>query len=93
MSSASTASNALAIQVRIRDQTIDKLGEDDIGNLVLLARAAEKLTIPFIASGGIGTGSQLAAVLALGAQGVNMGTRFMATKECPIKEEIKQVGP
>jgi len=65
-------------------------GEDDIGNLVLLARAAEVLTIPFIASGGIGTGSQLAAVLALGAQGVNMGTRFMATVECPIKEEVKQ---
>lgn len=58
---------------------------------MLLARAAESLTIPFIASGGIGTGSQLAAVLALGAQGVNMGTRFMATQECPIKNEIKQV--
>eukprot|EP01127_Copromyxa_protea_P021039 TRINITY_DN7133_c0_g1_i1.p1 TRINITY_DN7133_c0_g1~~TRINITY_DN7133_c0_g1_i1.p1 ORF type:complete len:334 (-),score=91.20 TRINITY_DN7133_c0_g1_i1:23-985(-) len=65
-------------------------GEEDIGNLVLLARAAESLSVPFIASGGIGTGAQLAACLALGAQGINMGTRFMATKECPIRDEIKQ---
>jgi len=65
-------------------------GEEDIGNLVLLPIAARKLTIPFVASGGIGDGKQLAAALALGAEGVNMGTRFMATKECPIKDGIKQ---
>merc|ERR1711890_208853 len=56
-------------------------GEEDIGNLVLLPIAARKLKIPFVASGGIGDGKQLAAVLALGAEGINMGTRFMATKE------------
>jgi len=65
-------------------------GEEDIGNLVLLPIAARKLRIPFLASGGIGDGKQLAAALALGADGVNMGTRFMATKECPIHENIKQ---
>jgi len=65
-------------------------GEDDIGNFVLLALAARKLKIPFIASGGVGTGTQLAASFALGAEGVNMGTRFMATKECPIHPNIKK---
>eukprot|EP00239_Pterosperma_sp_CCMP1384_P005125 CAMPEP_0197849740 /NCGR_PEP_ID=MMETSP1438-20131217/13080_1 /TAXON_ID=1461541 /ORGANISM="Pterosperma sp., Strain CCMP1384" /LENGTH=330 /DNA_ID=CAMNT_0043462561 /DNA_START=105 /DNA_END=1097 /DNA_ORIENTATION=+ len=65
-------------------------GESDIGNLVLLAKAVRKLKIPFIASGGIGDGRQLAACLALGAEGVNMGTRFMATVEAPIKQGIKQ---
>jgi nitronate monooxygenase len=65
-------------------------GEDDVGNWVLLAKAATALKIPFIASGGVGTGSQLAAALALGADGVNMGTRFMATKECTIHENIKK---
>jgi nitronate monooxygenase len=64
-------------------------GEDDVGALVLLAKAAERLTVPYIASGGIGNGRQLAACLALGADGVNMGTRFMATKEAPIKDGIK----
>ena len=59
-------------------------GEDDVGNYVLLAKAAKKLTIPFVASGGVGTGSQLAAALALGAEGVNCGTRFMATTEAPM---------
>lgn len=52
-------------------------GEDDVGNWVLLPRAAACLTIPFVASGGVGNGRQLAAALALGAEGVNMGTRFM----------------
>ncbi|KAI8906343.1 hypothetical protein EDD86DRAFT_193234 [Gorgonomyces haynaldii] len=66
-------------------------GEDDIGGLVLLARAAETLTIPYIASGGIGNGRGLAAALALGAQAVNMGTRFMCTVESPIHENIKKV--
>lgn len=65
-------------------------GEQDVGNFVLLAIAARKLQIPFIASGGVGTGAQLAAALALGAEGVNMGTRWMATKECPIHDKIKE---
>jgi len=65
-------------------------GEEDIGNWILLAEAGYKLPVPFIASGGVGTGKQLAAALAMGACGVNMGTRFMATKEAPIHENIKQ---
>ena len=65
-------------------------GENDVGALVLLAKAAEKLTVPFVASGGVGNGRQLAACLALGADGVNMGTRFMATKEAPIHDGIKK---
>ncbi|MCD2172226.1 NAD(P)H-dependent flavin oxidoreductase [Rhizobium sp. C4] len=64
-------------------------GEDDIPNLILLPRAADALTIPIIASGGIGDGRGLAAALILGADGVNMGTRFMATKEAPIHENVK----
>jgi len=64
-------------------------GEDDIPNYVLLPRAAEELKIPFVASGGVGTASQLAAALALGADGVNMGTRFIATKEAPVHQNIK----
>ena len=65
-------------------------GEDDVPNLVLLPAAAKKLSIPFIASGGIGTGTQMAACLALGADGINMGTRFMATQEAPIHENMKK---
>ncbi|KAJ3101927.1 hypothetical protein HDU97_000968 [Phlyctochytrium planicorne] len=65
-------------------------GEDDVPNFVLLAKAARKLSIPFIASGGIGDGRGLAAALALGAEGVNMGTRFMCTAESPIHHNIKQ---
>jgi len=65
-------------------------GEDDIGGLVLLAKAAKKLKVPFVASGGIADGKQLAAALALGAEGVNMGTRFCATKECPWPDSFKQ---
>mmetsp|Transcript_5657 Transcript_5657/g.7879 ORF Transcript_5657/g.7879 Transcript_5657/m.7879 type:complete len:307 (+) Transcript_5657:61-981(+) len=65
-------------------------GEDDIGNWVLLAQAARKLKVPFVASGGCANGAQLAAALALGAEGMNMGTRFMATKEAPIHPSIKQ---
>lgn len=65
-------------------------GEDDIGGIVLLAKAAKKLTTPFIASGGIADGKQLTACLALGAEGVNMGTRFCVTKECPWPESFKQ---
>ncbi|MDF1820505.1 MAG: nitronate monooxygenase family protein [Alcanivoracaceae bacterium] len=65
-------------------------GEDDIPNLVLLPAAAEKLSIPMLASGGIGTGAQMAACLALGADGINMGTRFLATREAPVHENIKR---
>lgn len=57
---------------------------------VQLARAAQELTIPYIASGGIADGRGLAAALVLGASGVNMGTRFMCTKESEIHETIKQ---
>lgn len=65
-------------------------GEDDITNFILLAKSARILNIPFVASGGIGDGRGLAAALALGAEGVNMGTRFMCTKEAPLHEAIKQ---
>ncbi|GAW05752.1 hypothetical protein F5879DRAFT_929292 [Lentinula edodes] len=64
-------------------------GEDDIGGLVLLARAAKELKIPYIASGGFADGRGLAAALALGAAGINMGTRFMCTVESSIHENIK----
>jgi len=66
-------------------------GEDDVPNLVLLPCAAAKLTIPMIASGGIGNGQGLAAALALGAEGVNMGTRFVATVEAPVHHNVKQM--
>lgn len=65
-------------------------GEDDVPNFILLPRAAEELTIPFIASGGMADGRSLVAALALGAEGVNMGTRFIATKEAPVHENVKQ---
>ncbi|WWC90646.1 uncharacterized protein L201_005582 [Kwoniella dendrophila CBS 6074] len=65
-------------------------GEDDIGGLVLLARAANELSIPYIASGGFANGRGLASALALGAAGVNMGTRFMCTVESPIHQKIKE---
>mmetsp|Transcript_5672 Transcript_5672/g.6556 ORF Transcript_5672/g.6556 Transcript_5672/m.6556 type:complete len:329 (-) Transcript_5672:991-1977(-) len=65
-------------------------GEMDVGNWVLLAKAARELDIPFLASGGCADGKQLAAALAMGAEGVNMGTRFMATVEAPIHDNIKQ---
>ena len=65
-------------------------GEMDVGNWVLLAKAGRELDIPFVASGGCATGSQLAAALALGAEGMNMGTRFMATREAPIQDGIKR---
>lgn len=64
-------------------------GEEDIGGLVLLARAAQDLKIPYIASGGIADARGFAAALALGAAGVNMGTRFMCTVESPIHQNIK----
>lgn len=65
-------------------------GEDDVGGLVLIPIAAKALKIPVIASGGIGEGRGLAAALVLGAEGVNMGTRFCAVKEAPLHDNIKQ---
>ena len=64
-------------------------GEDDIPNMILLPRAAEELTIPFVASGGIGNAQQLVAALALGAEGINMGTRFIVTEEAPVHQNVK----
>ncbi len=64
-------------------------GEDDVPNFILLPRAAEELKIPFVASGGMADGRSLVAALALGADGMNMGTRFMATKEAPIHQNVK----
>jgi len=65
-------------------------GEDDVPNMILLPRAAEALTVPFVASGGMANGRSLLAALALGADGINMGTRFMATQEAPIHQNVKQ---
>ena len=65
-------------------------GEDDVTNMILLPLAAKRLKIPFLASGGLGDGKGLAAALAMGADGINMGTRFMVTKEAPIHEKVKQ---
>jgi NADH:quinone reductase (non-electrogenic) len=65
-------------------------GEDDIPNFILLPRAADELDIPFVASGGMADGRSLVAALSMGADGMNMGTRFMATKEAPIHENVKQ---
>ena len=65
-------------------------GEDDIPNMILLPRAADELTIPFVASGGMADARSLVASLALGADGINMGTRFIATKEAPVHDKVKQ---
>jgi len=65
-------------------------GEDDIPNMILLPRAADELKIPFVASGGMADGRSLVASLALGADGINMGTRFIATQEAPVHENVKQ---
>jgi nitronate monooxygenase len=65
-------------------------GEDDIPNFILLPRAADELEIPFVASGGMADGRSLVASLAMGAEGINMGTRFIATKEAPVHENVKQ---
>ena len=64
-------------------------GEDDIPNFILLPRAADELEIPFVASGGMADGRSLVAALALGAEGMNMGTRFIATKEAPVHQNVK----
>jgi nitronate monooxygenase len=65
-------------------------GEDDVTNFILLPRAAEELSIPFVSSGGMADGRSLVASLAMGADGMNMGTRFIATQEAPVHENVKQ---
>ena len=64
-------------------------GEDDIPNMILLPRAADELEIPFVASGGQVDGRSLVASMAMGADGINMGTRFVATKEAPVHQRVK----
>ena len=65
-------------------------GEDDIPNMILLPRAADELDIPFVASGGMADARSLVASLAMGAEGMNMGTRFIATQEAPVHENVKK---
>ena len=65
-------------------------GEDDIPNFILLPRAADELDIPFVASGGMADARSLVAAMALGAEGMNMGTRFIATQDAPVHENVKQ---
>ena len=65
-------------------------GEDDVPNFILLPRAADELKIPFVASGGMADGRSLVAALAMGADGMNMGTRFIATREAPVHDNVKQ---
>src|ERR1700752_2856501 len=65
-------------------------GEDDIPNMILLPRAADELKIPFVASGGMADARSLVASLAMDAEGMNMGTRFIATRDAPVHENVKQ---
>jgi NAD(P)H-dependent flavin oxidoreductase YrpB (nitropropane dioxygenase family) len=65
-------------------------GEDDVPNMILLPRAAETLKIPFVASGGMADARSLVAALAMGADGMNMGTRFIATREAPVHQHVKE---
>jgi NAD(P)H-dependent flavin oxidoreductase YrpB (nitropropane dioxygenase family) len=65
-------------------------GEDDIPNMILLPRAADELKIPFVASGGMADARSLVAALAMGAEGMNMGTRFIATQEAPVHPKVKE---
>jgi NAD(P)H-dependent flavin oxidoreductase YrpB (nitropropane dioxygenase family) len=65
-------------------------GEDDVPNFILLPRAAEELRVPFVASGGMADARSLVAALAFGAEGMNMGTRFIATKEAPVHDHVKE---
>lgn len=67
------------------------IGRDDLSTLVLVSRLAESVSVPVVAAGGIATGAGLAAALALGAEGIAMGTRFVATVECPAHEQYKQL--
>ncbi len=66
------------------------LGRDDVGTLVLTRKVAESVSVPVIASGGIGDGHGLLATMALGAEGIEMGTRFLATRECPVHDNYKR---
>jgi NAD(P)H-dependent flavin oxidoreductase YrpB (nitropropane dioxygenase family) len=65
-------------------------GEDDVPNMILLPRAADELSIPFVSSGGMADGRSLVASLAMGAEGMNMGTRFIATQEAPVHPKVKE---
>ena len=65
-------------------------GEDDIPNFILLPRAADELEIPFVASGGMADARSLVAAMALGAEGMNMGTRFIATQDAPVHQNVKE---
>jgi nitronate monooxygenase len=65
-------------------------GEDDMPNMILLPRAADELKIPFVASGGMADARSLVAALSMGASGMNMGTRFIATKEAPVHDNVKK---
>ena len=65
-------------------------GEDDVPNMILLPRAADELKIPFVASGGMADARSLVAALSMGAEGMNMGTRFIATQEAPVHENVKK---
>src|SRR5262249_37499754 len=65
-------------------------GEDDVPNFILLPRADDELNIPFVASGGMADGRSLVAALSLGADGMNMGTRFIATQEAPVHDNVKR---
>ncbi|MEC9433736.1 MAG: nitronate monooxygenase family protein [Pseudomonadota bacterium] len=65
-------------------------GEDDVPNMILLPRAADELKVPFVASGGMADARSLVAALSMGAEGVNMGTRFVATREAPVHDNVKQ---
>ena len=65
-------------------------GEDDVPNMILLPRAAETLKVPFVASGGMADARSLVAALAMGADGMNMGTRFIATQEAPVHQRVKE---
>lgn len=65
-------------------------GEDDVPNFILLPRAADELKIPFVASGGMADGRSLVGALAMGADGINMGTRFIATREAPVHPRVKE---
>jgi NAD(P)H-dependent flavin oxidoreductase YrpB (nitropropane dioxygenase family) len=65
-------------------------GEDDVPNMILLPLAADALKVPFIASGGMADGRSLVAALSMGAEGINMGTRFVATVEAPVHDNVKQ---
>ena len=66
----------------------DHPGEDDIPNFILLPRAADELDIPFVASGGMADARSLVAAMALGAEGMNMGTRFIATEDAPVQAHL-----